>query len=117
MVMVEPPDTMRPWRKELPGGARHGQRIDAYVALETPILVGQQHAHEVWIHAIEIGLEPPVAGRGGERPEQLAVAVAHFRRDGLGPFERRRIGPVEFPDAGRARDQRHGDHIGHQRPA
>ena len=32
MVSVEPPETMRRWRDELPAGARDGERIDAAVA-------------------------------------------------------------------------------------
>ncbi len=83
MVMVEPPDTMRPLVASLQRGAHDRERIDAVMFAEALVLVGDQ---QVEVARIDIlhgrGQSPaPVDCRVG--PQQLAVAVDH---DG-GEFE------------------------------
>ena len=52
MVMVEPPETMRPLRHELPGGARKRERIDAVMRVEALVLVGDQHGEEARVDIV-----------------------------------------------------------------
>ena len=44
MVMVEPPETMRPFVDQLPGGARERERIDAVMRTEAAVLVGDSRS-------------------------------------------------------------------------
>ena len=68
IVKVEAPETTRPMRDELADGAQDRGRVDAGMAVEPPILGGDQHAAIERIDAID-----------GERQAPLVVARSESR--------------------------------------
>ena len=74
------PDTMRPLATSCRQRAAKRQRIDAAVAQEAPVLVGEQHREEARIDVGARRRQPPAAFRRGVGPQQPAVAVDHQRR-------------------------------------
>ncbi len=59
MVSVEPPETMRRWRDELPAGAPDGDRIDAAMAAEATVLEGEQHGEVARVDLLDLDGQAP----------------------------------------------------------
>ena len=80
MVMVEAPETGRPCRDELQGGAEERLHVDAAMLAEAPVLVGDQRLDEERVDIGERYRQPPAAVGDREGAEQHAVAVEHDAR-------------------------------------
>ena len=81
-------------RDELQDGPAKCQRIDAVMVVETPVLIGDQHAQKLRIDIGNVGLQPPAALRRCKGAQQLAVGIEHLGRNDAGLVERRRKGAV-----------------------
>ena len=91
MVSVEPPETMRPWRDELPAGAADGPGVDAAVRAEALVLEGHQHGEIARVDVLRLDRQPPAAVGRGVGAQQPVVAVEHGHRQRLGARQRQRL--------------------------
>jgi hypothetical protein len=83
---------------ELPAGAADGDRVDAAMAAETPVLEGQQHGEIARVDLFRLDRQAPAPVGRGVGAQQPVVAVEHGHRQRLGPTERQRFHAL--PDDG-----------------
>ena len=61
--------------RHLPGGPRHGQRIDPMVGAEPAVLIGHEQLEEAGVHIPHLHRQPPAAIGRGEGAQQPALAI------------------------------------------
>ena len=67
-------------QRQLSGGARHRPPIDSVVAVEAPVLIGEQHGEITRIDLADARRQPPAPVGQGEGAQQPAIAVNDHRR-------------------------------------
>jgi hypothetical protein len=95
-------------RRELAGGAKPGDRIDADMRYKTPVLGGDQHPAVERVDLIWLDRQPPFAVPGQEAPQDRPVAREHEDRGAAAAVERRRW-EHEISGRGGNRGQKNGD--------
>lgn len=89
MVRVEPPETMRPPRSSWPPATHDRHRVDARMAPEPAVFVGQQRLQVQRRNAVDRGRIAPHALGIGECTQWRAVG-SHHQGAGIALFRQRR---------------------------